>query len=896
MAIIALPSTTTCLLNSTQVLTTPASLIKELIDNALDAKATSIDILISPNALDKVEVRDNGHGIQLEDLDSLGRRGHTSKLRSFEELKLLVGVTLGFRGEALASAVQLGEVLVTTKTEGESVATTVKLKATGGIDYQARTSHPVGTTVSVKNLMAKLPVRKRIFEKEAAKTLSKVHRLLQAYALARPSIRLSLKIAKGGKGSWSFLPHQNCGVREAALRIIGRDAVLQCINVTERTNEVAMQVDEAETTHLTSENVPNRQKEAECFTFEAFLPIPNADPSKIGSGQYLSVDSRPVSHEKGTMKKIVGMFKKYVKASLNLTTELKAPFICLNIKCPVASYDANVEPAKDNVLFTNENVVLEAVEKLLNTVYGDCIRPRSTSTLPLLTNELDGLGPPLVRKSPTVTIESGHSSEQQTPTAATEHVTKSAWDLSRSSRGQLPDILEDGCVDGVSSKPQKKWGFNMSEDFTRQVEGSVIRTQVMNNGADNTRNMDNQAQSEQITHLNPWNIAKATVPSIRDTATTLSNSNSVPILTPATPKLRKPPESSSKFLNLSNTRVQQTLNSEGILTLQPIASIVPPQPLIIPVRHTVPDSSSRHSFTHDTESGLFIGNNELPCPSTGKNDFVTARSILQNPLISPPSTQISKAPFGTSGPGSLVLPFEDMRNRTEPSSVRQTKLLPYCQFSRKQIGDERHISSNPDLAWAMDFERRKEDATRRRREEVRGSRKARAEIVQKEIRSSPYRNRHNMAPSNLEGKALSHPCGPEQMKKSFETSLADDDPRAYLMRRQRSMVSQITRLGGPPKMMRAKSTRLPLETVPPDTQLQHLVQSLRVEVNTLRRVALILSRGDTCTSHISGLVISSEEVPELARRFQTAVKEWTNGIESKEFEVEYTFGRVFNDK
>src|SRR5882757_6662139 len=109
MAITALPEGTVHLLGSAQVLTTPTSLIKELIDNSLDAKATSVDIFLSPNTLDKLEVRDNGHGIPQEDLDALGRRGHTSKLRSFDELKSIGGVSLGFRGEALASAVQLGE-------------------------------------------------------------------------------------------------------------------------------------------------------------------------------------------------------------------------------------------------------------------------------------------------------------------------------------------------------------------------------------------------------------------------------------------------------------------------------------------------------------------------------------------------------------------------------------------------------------------------------------------------------------------------------------------------------------------------------------------------------------------------------------------------------------------
>ena len=204
MAITALPDATIHLLGSAQALTTPTSLVKELVDNALDAKATSIDILISPNTLDKIEVRDNGHGIPQQDLDALGRRGHTSKLRTFDELKSIGGISLGFRGEALASAVQLGLVSVTTRTEGEAVATSVQLKAPGGIANQNRTSHPVGTKVSVTKFLYNLPVRKQTAQKDSAKTMKKIKELLQSYAFARPRVRFCLKVASGGKGSWSF--------------------------------------------------------------------------------------------------------------------------------------------------------------------------------------------------------------------------------------------------------------------------------------------------------------------------------------------------------------------------------------------------------------------------------------------------------------------------------------------------------------------------------------------------------------------------------------------------------------------------------------------------------------------------------------------------------------------
>lgn len=86
-AITALPETTVRLLGSAAAITTPVDVIKELLDNALDAEATSVDVLVSANLIGSIQVRDNGHGIQADDYDSLGRMGHTSKLTSFEELK-----------------------------------------------------------------------------------------------------------------------------------------------------------------------------------------------------------------------------------------------------------------------------------------------------------------------------------------------------------------------------------------------------------------------------------------------------------------------------------------------------------------------------------------------------------------------------------------------------------------------------------------------------------------------------------------------------------------------------------------------------------------------------------------------------------------------------------------
>lgn len=120
MPIEALPQKTIRAIGSTSVISDPYSVVKELIDNALDASATSLQIEISQNTVDIIQLKDNGHGISPEDQQFVCKRAFTSKIRTLDDLKNVGGSSLGFRGEALASAAEMSGVLaVTTRVESE---------------------------------------------------------------------------------------------------------------------------------------------------------------------------------------------------------------------------------------------------------------------------------------------------------------------------------------------------------------------------------------------------------------------------------------------------------------------------------------------------------------------------------------------------------------------------------------------------------------------------------------------------------------------------------------------------------------------------------------------------------------------------------------------------------
>ena len=134
MPIARLPESTTRAIGSSLVLNDASSVVKELLDNALDAFATAIAIEISVDTLDVIQVKDNGTGIGVEDRQLVCKRGCTSKIRTMEDLGRLGGSSLGFRGEALASVAELSEaVVVTTRLDGEYAGTAMKFARGGAL-------------------------------------------------------------------------------------------------------------------------------------------------------------------------------------------------------------------------------------------------------------------------------------------------------------------------------------------------------------------------------------------------------------------------------------------------------------------------------------------------------------------------------------------------------------------------------------------------------------------------------------------------------------------------------------------------------------------------------------------------------------------------------------------
>ena len=172
-----------------EVIERPASVVKELVENALDAGATSIEVEIEEGGAALMRVRDDGSGIPPSEVESAFLRHATSKLQSEHDLVRVR--TLGFRGEALSAVAAAADVDLTTRPGGEEGAVQARYRG-GELDSLGSAPSAPGTTVEVRGLFSRLPARRR-FLRSARSEARAVAGVVTDYALARPAVSFRLR-------------------------------------------------------------------------------------------------------------------------------------------------------------------------------------------------------------------------------------------------------------------------------------------------------------------------------------------------------------------------------------------------------------------------------------------------------------------------------------------------------------------------------------------------------------------------------------------------------------------------------------------------------------------------------------------------------------------------------
>ncbi|HXZ95272.1 MAG TPA: DNA mismatch repair endonuclease MutL, partial [Dehalococcoidia bacterium] len=173
-----------------EVVERPASVVKELVENSLDAGATQIAIEVQGGGVRLIRVVDNGVGIPPEEVDLAFERFATSKVATADDLE---GISsLGFRGEALPSIAAVSEVTMVTRSKDELSGVFVNIKD-GAVLEKAKRGCPIGTTVTVRNLFRNVPARLK-FLKSSATENGHISNLVAQYSLAFPEVRFTLLI------------------------------------------------------------------------------------------------------------------------------------------------------------------------------------------------------------------------------------------------------------------------------------------------------------------------------------------------------------------------------------------------------------------------------------------------------------------------------------------------------------------------------------------------------------------------------------------------------------------------------------------------------------------------------------------------------------------------------
>ncbi len=332
MAINILDSLIINRISAGEVVESPFSIVKELIDNSLDAGATNIYVEIKNGGIDQIIVKDNGKGIAEEDIIKAFLPHATSKIKNIEDLDSIA--TLGFRGEALASISNVTQTTLISKTNQADFA--FKLEVNGGKFGDVEpTSLDCGTKIEVNNLFFNIPARRK-FLKKPKQEENQITNIISRYILANPSISFKYVVDNN-------VIYQTTGktLQDAIYCVYGND-------ITQNTMYI--------------------KKETGNLKLEGYI-------SKIGFSkpnttyQTLIINGRYVIDE--IVSKAVYMaFEEYL-----MTRQF--PFYVLNLTMPNVDIDVNVHPSKMNVKFANPSKIYDLVYTACRSAIYNSISPKT---------------------------------------------------------------------------------------------------------------------------------------------------------------------------------------------------------------------------------------------------------------------------------------------------------------------------------------------------------------------------------------------------------------------------------------------------------------------------------------------------------------------------------------
>ena len=326
MAIKILPPDLAAKIAAGEVVERPASVVKELMENSIDAGSSQITIEIKEGGVEQISVIDDGHGIPAEEVAIAFQRHATSKIDARDQLDAIA--TLGFRGEALPSIAAVSHTTITTRQPLNTAGFRLELLWGEEGSSGAQGCRP-GTSIEVSDLFGNLPARRKFLRSSSGET-SRIQELVSRYALVFPCVRFQLMV----DGRISFTSPGNGLPREALLAVYGPQAAKAMLEIQEDNPETGYQVD-------------------------GFVSAPSLSRANRSYMTFFVnrrwVQSRMLSYA-------------VEEAYMGLLQIKRFPLAALNIIIPYEDVDVNYHPSKREVRFREESRVFSTVQRAVRGV------------------------------------------------------------------------------------------------------------------------------------------------------------------------------------------------------------------------------------------------------------------------------------------------------------------------------------------------------------------------------------------------------------------------------------------------------------------------------------------------------------------------------------------------
>ena len=558
------------------------------------------------------------------------------------------------------------------------------------------------------------------------------------------------------------------------------------------------------------------------ISHRCFLTI--IDLTKVNNtGQYFSIDGRPLSSGRGLARDITKIYRKYLRsANSEYETTITDPFLCLQIQCPSASYDVNIEPAKDDVLFEDPQRVLSLADDLFRDMYGE-----STEH--------------------TEKRESSKKGKERMP----NNDGSDGFELLMARKSPIPPTTHRETTNNTPDS-----SFNMPSSNTRRPSPRSSGLTQMEHDISYDKN---HKEGRDLEGLNPWSAAKLNAP-FRTPMKAQAGPSTVPVIIHTTrrehlQRFRGATQNSPASLKSSAVPSPSTSNSNPNST-----STSPTDTRFSPsVQHTQTSptvsmkSSTKRTRERDKErygnGALDTWFEKITQAGLRRNEeHQSETEDVNEEEQEPPLTQLAQARFGssdqsqsdTSGsagdlftqddpaetqmtPGPSTQDLEPPSQHLKPAYSR--KGLPVMEKWSSNLYQSTGAPHNAELEKALDFEHRKKEAVLRYREEKR------TRLETSGSTNSPHHSRYLAAKASLnsESNELQSQISFTSEESVPEPTLSPFDPRAYLIR-QSDNQQQIPKDG---KARRIQTGKLPFENIPEGYGLHNVLLTMPLDASLL---------------------------------------------------------------